>query len=450
MSKLKKYTTSYDNDPNSDIGASKRVVKEYKKLLEKEKLQPIMKEMNNQTKSVVTNLNDYSLLLKIITQNLVNADLYLSNPDVSKSKGAGRYTGGGLTEKEKKKIIANANKKGINTTAQALTHIQEKYRDKPANTKMTQADKNIIKAFGLGNVRATTNAEAILGKISNKKKKEEEEEEEEEDIVDDIPPEVAEEYIFNINSPKSPKVGVNIDQMMEEERHTLHPQSGNIHGGEPNRDDYDTIASANYNSDNDESEYEDESDLSSNHSLGNYNVDDGIGDSDADGDGDGDDDGGDEDIYNLDDLIKKRENTPIRENFIITLFSTIINQVHKASDFWETNITPNLSDIPKLKMDSFIKSNAINNFENAITRFEDTLISGTIKTHLNYLDNIYHNLTRALDELFERMNIDIKRYAGGLSSSSSDKPQLMGAGYLPFRGSVYSNHLRNSTTKYLM
>ena len=102
-------------------------------------------------------------------------------------------------------------------------------------------------------------------------------------------------------------------------------------------------------------------------------------------------------------------------------------------------------------MDSFIKSNAVNNFENAIIRFEDTLISGTIKTHLNYLDNIYHNLTRALDELFERMNIDIKRYAGGLSSnSSSDKPQLMGAGYLPFRGSVYSSHLRDSNTKYLM
>jgi hypothetical protein len=48
------------------------------------------------------------------------------------------------------------------------------------------------------------------------------------------------------------------------------------------------------------------------------------------------------------------------------------------------------------------------------------------------------------------MNIDIKRYAGGLSSSSSDKPQLMGAGYLPFRGSVYSSHLRDSNTKYLM
>ena len=148
-------------------------------------------------------------------------------------------------------------------------------------------------------------------------------------------------------------------------------------------------------------------------------------------------------------IIKNRENTPIRENFIITLFSNIINQVHKASDFWETNITPNLSDIPKLKMDSFIKSNAVNNFEKAIERFEDTLISGTIKTHLNYLDNIYHNLTRALDELFERMNIDIKRYAGGMSSSS-EKPQLLGSGYLPFRASIYGSHLRDSNTKYLM
>ena len=131
-----------------------------------------MKEMNNQTKSVVTNLNDYSLLLKNITQNLVNADLYLSNPEVSKSKGAGRYTGGALTEKQKNKILSDAaSKLNIHTPAQALTHIQEKYRDKPAKTKMTKADKDMIKAFGLGNVRATTNAEAILGKLGNKKKK---------------------------------------------------------------------------------------------------------------------------------------------------------------------------------------------------------------------------------------------------------------------------------------
>ena len=101
-------------------------------------------------------------------------------------------------------------------------------------------------------------------------------------------------------------------------------------------------------------------------------------------------------------------------------------------------------------MDSFIKSNAVSNFENAIKRFEDTLISTTIKTHLDYLNNIYRSLTTALDELFERMNIDIKRYAGGLSSSSNDKPQLLGSGYLPFRGSVYSSHLRDSNTKYLM
>ena len=40
-------STNFDNNPNSDIAASKRVVKEYKKLLAKEALQPIMQEMNN-------------------------------------------------------------------------------------------------------------------------------------------------------------------------------------------------------------------------------------------------------------------------------------------------------------------------------------------------------------------------------------------------------------------
>ena len=85
----------------------------------------------------------------------------------------------------------------------------------------------------------------------------------------------------------------------------------------------------------------------------------------------------------------------------------------------------------------------------AIKIFENTATRQTIKSHLDYLDNIYKSLTNALDELFLRMNIDIKRYSGGLSSSS-DKPQLSGSGFLPFQRSVYSSHLRNSTTKYLM
>ena len=159
-----------------------------------------------------------------------------------------------------------------------------------------------------------------------------------------------------------------------------------------------------------------------------------------------------EDIDDFQDYINRgRGNIQIRENFIITLFSNIINQVHKASDFWETYITPNLSDIPKLKMDSFMKSNTVKNFEDAIIDIRDSLISGTIKTHLDYLNNIYNSLTNVLDELFERMNIDIKRYSGGLSSSSNDtKPKLLGSGYLPFRRSVYSSHLRDSATKYLM
>jgi len=483
MSKLRKYT-SFDDNPNSDIAASKRVVKEYKKLLEKEKLEPIMKEMNNQTKSAVTNLNDYSLLLKNITQNLVNADLYLSNPEVSKSKGAGRYTGGvRLTDKEKAKILTTASKKNIHTSAQAMNYIQEKYRDKPKGTKITVPDRNIIKAFGLGNIGATTDAEKAMGKIGNNAVPDED--------ITGVAPEkgtpIAKQIIqtginplqksvtelrsresspyssevtspstpFGIGSKRATKISSKLSALIDagkaakfaalenefESRFSQKPQQAALSTGlqqnEDEEEDFDYDETFGEDDRNDELGEKAEIPVDS----GKYVPE------------NGDDDGGnDEDEFtNLDDLIKNRENTPVRENFIITLFSNIINQVHKASDFWETNITPNLSDIPKLKMDSFMKSKAMDNFEKAITRIEDSLISGTIKTHLNYLDNIYHNLTRALDELFERMNIDIKRYAGGLSSnSSSDKPQLMGAGYLPFRGSVYSSHLRDSNTKYLM
>ena len=145
MSKLK-YTSSYDNNPNSDIGASKRVSKEYKKLLVKEKLKPIIQEMNNQTKSVVSNLNDYSLLLKTITQNLVNAELYLSNPEVSKSRGAGRYIGGAKGKKEETNKGTGGVKK-IETKEQAYTYLHNKYKDAEAGTRFTTADKQLVSKF---------------------------------------------------------------------------------------------------------------------------------------------------------------------------------------------------------------------------------------------------------------------------------------------------------------
>ena len=241
---------------------------------------------------------------------------------------------------------------------------------------------------------------------------------------------------------------MDIESLLEQPRFSNHPQLAlsSFQGGDPTQ---------NMDSDEEEDDKDDDDDendikiYDNNDNLGyeNYGVGgDGDNDNGNDDQGNNDDDGEDVTLANL---INSRENVHIRENFIITLFSNIINQVHKASDFWETNITPNLSDIPKLKMDSFMKSNAINNFEKAIKNFENTATRQTIKSHLDYLDNIYNSLTSALDELFERMNIDIKRYSGGLSSGN-DKPQLVGSGYLPFRGSIYSSHLRDSTTKYLM
>ena len=565
MSKLLKYTTGFDNNPNSDIAASKRVVKEYKKLLAKEQLKPIIQEMNNQTKSVVTNLNDYSLLLKNITQNLVNAELYLSNPLVSKSKGAGRYKGGVKTKaaiKKEKNAIKTAESKGITNETAASMYILEKYRKVPKGTTMEKQDREMLKAYNvLPNIGRATKADTILGKMQekdnkpladantilekmgnvekmleqmeiahNKNKVLENEElytpastttlnntpnitavkgkKRENDRIFETPRRdpFANQFVqkmYNMSSSSSPLLinplarrdrnlktpssentsrvsfGLssrklddgknvdnrnlaNIDDEFEGSRFTKNlPSNIDIHGGNPNDGGIDN---------GDDFMSEEEFDIHSQYPDNEDNIS-GIEDLYS---GDlgipveeveqryqeeeeeeerkgGEDEKEEEDAHSImQSIIRNRENTPIRENFIITLFSTIINQVHKASDFWETNITPNLSDIPKLKMDSFIKSNAVNNFEKAIERFEDSLISGVIETKLDYLDNIYHNLTNALDELFTKMNIDIKRYSGGMSSSSSDKPQLMGAGYLPFRGSVYSSHLRDSNTKYLM
>jgi len=494
MSKLK-YTSSYDNNPNSDIGASKRVSKEYKKLLVKEKLKPIIQEMNNQTKSVVSNLNDYSLLLKTITQNLVNAELYLSNPEVSRSKGAGRYIGGGpktrstgtksLTKEQPKTNKGTGGINKIKTAEQAYTYLHKKYKNKDADTRFIQEDKDLVTKFKLvKNIGKATKAGVIFQKIAKEKKEKEEEEEGEQ--VDEIPDEevnLSEQHSgfkspspygqnpllshtpsslssSKENTPSTPKIHIvpstiskpklkatDLDDYIEGARFSNHPELSAFQGGDP---------SQNMEEDEEEDDDEEEEDGNDNDEIEivdddlgyeNYAVA-GDGDSDNGDDNEGDNDGEGEDVT-LTHLINGRENVHIRENFIITLFSNIINQVHKASDFWESNITPNLSDIPKLKMDSFMKSNAVLHFENAIKNFENTATRQTIITHLDYLGTIYNSLTNALDELFERMNIDIKRYSGGLSSSS-DKPQLSGSGFLPFRRSVYSSHLRNSTTKYLM
>ena len=462
-------STSFDNNPNSDIGASKRVVKEYKKLLAKEQLKPIIQEMNNQTKSVVTNLNDYSLLLKNITQSLVNAELYLRNPEVSKSKGAGRYIGGGnKKEIEIIRIKKEAGKEGITNAKEARELIEKEYRGKPANTKISERHKEYISVFGLANIKNTRNAEKVLGYIDKQGDGKLPSSKSHSSPLDNQDTRLVTK-IYGMNTPVSEKSSyagidsnrvlqdfhednedmVAMDDLMEGSRFsdnvksTLRPTGSNY----VYLDEEEEMVNADDKNDRDDDNY-DEFEYSSLYPQEKDDIEAVTNFSQRLPEEEQEE----EDIDDFQDYINRgRGNIQIRENFIITLFSNIINQVHKASDFWETYITPNLSDIPKLKMDSFMKSNTVKNFEDAIIDIRDSLISGTIKTHLDYLNNIYNSLTNVLDELFERMNIDIKRYSGGLSSSSNDtKPKLLGSGYLPFRRSVYSSHLRDSVTKYLM
>jgi len=447
-------STSFDNNPNSDIAASKRVVKEYKKLLAKEALKPIMQEMNNQTKSVVTNLNDYSLLLKNITQNLLNAELYLRNQDVSKSKGAGRYIGGGnKKDAEIIRIKKDAAKYKITNAKEARAFIEKEYRNKPPGTKISQQHKDYINVFGLAdNIKNTKSAGKIFELIDNKLPSSQ-------SLSSPIHNQDTRQVkkIYGMETPSSEKsessyAGIDSKQVLQDFLETMpNEDMADIDDGIETASRFsDHIqptlrpTAPNYSFSDDEEEKVDDDDNSEDFDekyIFNPQSDEPT------------DEAQDQykEIDDFQDYINRgRGNTQVRENFIITLFSNIINQVHKASDFWETYITPNLSDIPKLKMDSFMKSNAVNNFEKAIEDIKDTLISGVIQKDFDYLDNIYHSLTNVLDELFKIMNIDITRYAGGLSSSTSDKPLLLGSGYLPFRRSVYSSHLRDSNTKYLM
>jgi len=450
-------STSFDNNPNSDIAASKRVVKEYKRLLAKEALKPIMQSMDNQTKSVVTNLNDYSLLLKNITQNLVNAELYLRNQDVSKSKGAGRYIGGGnKKEIEIIRIKKEAEKKGIRNEKDARAFIEKEYRNKPPETKISQQHKDYINVFGLAdNIKNTKNAGKILTQMDNKRPSSQSQ-----SSPFDNQDTRQVKRTYAMETPSSEKsessyAGIDSKQVLQDFLDTMpNDDMADIDGGIETASRFsDHIqptlrpTAPNYTFSDDEEEKVDDDDNSED--FDEKYVFNPLSDESSAREDEAQDQY--KEIDDFQDYINRgRGNIQVRENFIITLFSNIINQVHKASDFWETYITPNLSDIPKLKMDSFMKSNAVNNFEEAIKDIKDTLISGVIKKDFDYLNNIYHSLTNVLDELFKIMNIDISRYAGGLSSSTSDKPLLLGSGYLPFRRSVYSSHLRDSNTKYLM
>jgi hypothetical protein len=142
----------------------------------------------------------------------------------------------------------------------------------------------------------------------------------------------------------------------------------------------------------------------------------------------------------IEDIIRSGKKAVITENYLITLISAIVNQINKAQDIWEQNISPNITSIPKIKMDSFINSKTIKEFEDIIAKLEDSATTATIKTQYNFLDKVFTRLISALDEIFNVINLDIKKYSSGVYISG---------GFVPIN-SRYNPFVNASTTKYLM
>lgn len=132
-----------------------------------------------------------------------------------------------------------------------------------------------------------------------------------------------------------------------------------------------------------------------------------------------------------------------------------MDKLIKLLTFGETNISPNIAYIPKLKFDSFVKSKVMDDFSNAIAKLESQMTRISMKNFFDYLDVVYNSLTKSLDDLFNLINSDIKRYSSGLGSMSNVAPeaikgsQLLGSGFLPMP-SIYGHHLGSASTKYLM
>jgi len=208
---------------------------------------------------------------------------------------------------------------------------------------------------------------------------------------------------------------------------------------------------------------------------------------DGDG-GDGGDDGdGSTVIYGSDedsDISEESDESeesglPNKKNInLVRELARISNLLHHAMSLWEDNISPNILYLSKIKMSNFLNSNIIKNFEDSIEGFDELYANGLINNR-DYpeLYRVFVNTNDDLDNLFKKIEIDIKKISGIDTGSVENKPEIdprtgrpvidprtgkektnvdravertiTGAGFLHFP-SPYNNYMNHSRTKYLM
>lgn len=452
-SKVRRYT-NYDNDPNSIFGASKRVIQEYRKKLDmgEKSTAPIQAPTKQgittkEGESVVKYLNEYSGMIRKITGDLNQVEVYITTefkaPEDEEITGSGRrkykYRGGAPP------TFSNAN--------DARNYIIQKYKNSSEN--ISKEDREVVKRWNLvsgmelGN---TQRGKLIVDKIEAKpvkppKQPTIKEAFKVESALDDDLDEEELEQEFRQKTGQA-----DLEAKAEAEpRFTDSVKPIDIQGGEPDEDEEQAEDQDEYWLNqplpddeewmNEEEEEEGgEPEEGEEGSMFDWNAGEDEEEQPKDEEEEeGEGDGGEEPEVNLSDVIKSGKRVD-RERYLLTLMSKIVNQLHDASDLWSEYITPNLSKIPKLKFDSFVNSKIISDFENAINQIETQATSLTIKHHYPYLDKVYTSLIEVLDDLFNMMNADIKRYSSGINISG---------GYLHVKA-PYNPFVSKSSTKYLM
>jgi hypothetical protein len=437
-SKIKK-TSNYDNDPNSIFGASKRVIQEYRKTIDSGKEAPTpfkQGEKSQQKSDVVGNLNEFTSLIKTITLGLNNVDGYITSQAEKGIEGSGMYRYRGGVK--------------FNNANEARDYLINKYGNQKSGTKFSDEDREIVKKYKLVDTMklgAIKKADRILGLIEQQTTSDEGKtyrfvDEPKKETPATIGQAEFEDDILDLEFREL--VGdESLNAVAETEpRFTKKPLPIDIVGGDPDQDPEEVRqqesvfrrwrAPTEDEGEGDEEEMQGYNELlvEGDEPIETY----------ANTPPDSEEDEPDIDPEtDIEDVIRKGQKAPT-ENYLITLISTIVNQINKAQDIWEQNISPNITSIPKIKMDSFINSKVIKEFEDIIAKLESNATTLTVKYHYNFLDKVFTRLISSLDEIFNVINLDIKKYSSGVYISG---------GFVPLK-SRYNPFVNASTTKYLM
>lgn len=139
-------------------------------------------------------------------------------------------------------------------------------------------------------------------------------------------------------------------------------------------------------------------------------------------------------------VVNRAKSSQIGENYIITLFNSINNQINKAMEYWESEISPVFTKISKIKVDSFVKGKTMSDFEKSLEDFENEVQKQEIYNLLpDFIDKMAVSISENATELFDIMNKDIKKFASGLMNEGDTISRTLNGGYVQLLKSPYGN-----------